>query len=383
MRESDHAVLGSWKSPVRNKDQLPARAEPERRPATAHEVARLAGVSQSAVSRVFTAGASVSPETRAKVLEASKHLGYRPNLVARSLITRRSHIIGVAVPETVNPYYAAALEALSIAFARVGYRVLLFSSNPAAGSDPILEEVLRYRVDALVLISTSLSSHFADECMQIGLPVVLLNRKTDSSSVSSVTGENQHGARLIAAFLLAGGHRRFAYLAGVEQSSTSRDREEGFFDYLAEHKVRHIDRQVGNFTAAESAVALRRLLSSSEPPDAIFCANDYMALTAINIAQVEFGLRIGQDLSIVGFDNIEMASWPMFGLTTYSQPIAAMVEQVVSIVEGQLQGQDVGAVQHVTHGQLFVRTSARTPSTGLVASGNEWVWQSPDVLRPA
>lgn len=352
------------------------RTEPERRPTTAHDVARLAGVSQSAVSRVFTPGASVSSETRAKVLAASQQLGYRPNLVARSLITRRSNIIGVAVPEMVNPYYAAALETLSIAFARVGYRVLVFPSNPAAGSDPILEEVLRYRVDALVLISTSLSSHFADECMQIGLPVVLLNRKTDSDSVSSVTGENRDGARLIAAFLLAGGHQRFAYIAGLEQSSTSRDREEGFFEYLAEHDVRHVARQVGNFTAADSALAVRRLLSCAAPPDAIFCANDYMALTAINVAQVEFGLRIGQDLSIVGFDNIDMASWPIFGLTTYSQPIAAMVDQVVKTIETQLQGQDAGAVQHVTPGALFVRTSARRPDTGLVAVGNEWVWRS-------
>lgn len=223
---------------------------PSRRPATAHEVAKLAGVSQSAVSRVFTPGASVSPATRERVIEAATRLGYRPNLVARSLITRRSNVIGVVVPGNGNPFYQIALEALSVAFAKIGYRVLLFTTDPLAGSDPVLDDVLHYRVDALVLISTSLSSRFAEECVQIGLPVVMFNRKTDSNAASSVTGENRKGAERIAEFLVAGKHRRYAYVAGLEQSSTSRDREEGFMTCLARHNVKHVERQVGLYSTA-------------------------------------------------------------------------------------------------------------------------------------
>ena len=356
------------------KEREPVGENQKRHAVTAHDVARVAGVSQSAVSRVFTPGASVSPATNGKVMEAARALGYRPNLVARSLITRRSNIVGVAVPGTANPFYGAALDALSLAFADIGYRVLLFTTDPVAGSDPILEEVLRYRVDALVLISTSLSSHFAEECVQVGLPVVLLNRRTGSASASSVTGDNERGARLVAAYLLAGGHKRFAFLAGQEKSSTSRDREKGFFDHLTAHRVRRIDREVGDYSASTSAAAARRMLSRAKPPDAIFCANDYMALSVINVAEVEFGLRVGTDMSVVGFDDIDMASWPMFSLTTYSQPVTSMAAQAVKIVKDQLDDHQADPVQHVTSGELVVRRSARVPKSGLEQSSAGSIW---------
>lgn len=358
-----------------NRNRATDVADIERRPTTAHDVARLAGVSQSAVSRTFTPGASVSAETRVKVMAAAEQLGYRPNLIARSLITRRSNVIGVAVPGTDNPFYAAALDALSVAFGRIGYRVLLFTVDPIATPDLILEEVLRYRVDALVLISTSLSSKLADECVQIGLPVVMFNRKSDSDAAFSVTGDNLHGARVIAAFLMAGGHRRYAYVAGLDHSSTSRDREEGFFGYLAARKITHVERRTGNYSTAGATAAVRSLLASKAPPDAIFCASDHMAIVALNIARFEFGLVPGQDISIVGFDNIDMAAWPSFGLTTYSQPVGAMVNQAVSIIQRQLSGVAPIELHQTTPGELFVRTSARKPRSGLTQIGSDWVWR--------
>ena len=333
-----------------------------RRPATAHEVAKLAGVSQSAVSRVFTPGASASPATRERVLAAAEQLGYRPNLVARSLIMGRSYLVGVVVPGNGNPFYQQALEQLSAAFATQGYRVLLFTTDQDMPSDPVLEEVLRYKVDALVLVSTGLSSRFAEECLQIGLPVVMFNRKTDSDASSSVTGENRKGGKRVAEFLLAGGHRRFAYIAGLEQSSTSRDREAGFTQCLAKHGIQQIERQVGGYSAAGAERAIRALLSLKRAPDAVFCANDHMALIAISIARGEFGLEPGTDLSIVGFDDILMGAWPIFGLTTYSQPVGRMVERTVEIVLRQLADQPAAPVQDVVSGQLIVRDSARKPN---------------------
>ena len=353
----------------------PLSMETDRRPITANEVARLAGVSQSAVSRVFTPGASVSRPTRERVERAARQLGYRPNFVARSMITRRSNIIGVAVPGTANPFYQAALDALSVALAGIGYRVLLFPSDPSAGSDPILEEVLRYRVDALVLVSTSLSSRFADECIRMHLPVVMLNRKTDSPLISSVVGSNREGARTMAAFLLAGKHKRFGYIAGLERSSTSRDRERGFFDFLLANGVKSVQREVGDYTYPGAQAATRLMLSARRPPDAIFCANDYMALTAINVARAEFGLDVGREISIVGFDDIHMAAWPVFGLTTFSQPLAAMVERAVTIIQTQLSNPQTAPIEHVERGELIVRESARKPKSGLSRSGDHWVWR--------
>jgi DNA-binding LacI/PurR family transcriptional regulator len=354
----------------------PSPATPnERRLVTAHDVARLAGVSQSAVSRTFTEGASVSEDTREKVMLAAKQLGYRPNLVARSLITGRSNLIGVTIPSLSNPFYSALLEALASLFADIGYRLMLFTTSSDRNSDPLLEEILRFRVDALVLIASSLSSHFADECQQAGLPVVLLNRKTNSKSISSVTGENKQGAKLIAAYLAAGGHQRFAYIAGLENSSTSRDRKKGFSDYLKDHGYAAPSRVVGHYTQEGATNATRELLSHKNPPDAIFCANDQMALAAINVARAEYNLDVGRQISIVGFDDSEPAHWPLLELTTYSQPVQAMANEVVTIISHALADKDAQPVQKVVKGQLIIRTSARIPDSGITTLNDIKTWR--------
>ena len=345
-----------------------------RRPVTAHDVARQAGVSQSAVSRTFTKGASVSPDTRRKVEEAAALLGYRPNLVARSLITRRSNLIGVAIPGMANPFYARVLESLSAAFEGLGYRILLFSMANNEDSDPVLEEILRYQVDGLVLVSASLSSHFAEACRTIGLPVVLFNRTNGSTSVSSVTSDNLTGSRTIAQFLLAGGHKRLAFIAGKESSSTNRDREAGFNGYLQSQGLPPPLREAGEYDFGSALAATRRLLSLDAPPDAIFCANDLMALAAINACH-ERGGKPGRDLSIVGFDDLPQGQWPIFSLTTFEQPMAEMIGRAVNIICAQLADPNTSAIQEILPGRMIVRDTARIPATGVVEVDGERIWQ--------
>ncbi|MGA3797540.1 LacI family DNA-binding transcriptional regulator [Pseudomonas fluorescens] len=350
-------------------------AESIRRPVTAHDVARLAGVSQSAVSRTYTKGASVAPKTREKVEAAAAELGYRPNFVARSLITRRSNLIGVVIPSMANPFYSEVLEALSKAFESMEYRVLLFSMVTNEDSDPILEEVLRHRVEALILVSATLSSHFAEECKQTGLPVVLLNRKNDSETVSSVTSDNAQGGALIADFLVSTHHKNLAFIAGHEGSSTSRDRERSFSQRLQEHGFPAPLREVGNYSFQTAMEATRRLMSLANPPDAIFCANDLMAIAALNVVTRECGLIPGKDISIVGFDNIEMSKWPIIGLTTYLQPIDQLVQRTVDVIRAQLEANTTPSIQEVLAGQLIIRGSARLPEAGLREIDGNTVWQ--------
>jgi len=351
-------------------------AESIRRPVTAHDVAKLAGVSQSAVSRTYTKGASVGQKTREKVEAASAALGYRPNLVARSLITRRSNLIGVVVPSLENPFYSEVLEALSKAFDGSGYRVLLFSTAASADSDPILEEVLRHRVDALILVSSSLSSRFAEECVQIGLPVVLLNRKNDSQGVSSVTSDNAEGGAVIADFLVASGHEKLAFIAGTPCSSTSRDRELSFTTRLEELGQGTFLREVGGYTFEGAMAATRRLMALAERPDGIFCANDLMAIAAMNVITHECQLTLGRDVSVIGFDNIAMAAWPSVSLTTYRQPIERFVQDAVDIIEAQLNNHDTPAIQKVIAGNLIVRQSARLPEAGFAEADGERIWRA-------
>nr|WP_246463014.1 LacI family DNA-binding transcriptional regulator [Nitrospirillum iridis] len=330
---------------------------------TAYDVATRAGVSQSAVSRAFTEGASIAPATRQRILKAATELGYRPNNIARSLITRQSKTIGVVVGYLENQFYPQLLQALSYAFQAEGYRLLLFTNPPGGapgGDEPVVEDMLNYRVDAVILASVMLSSHFADECRAAGIPVLLLNRKTDSPAVSSVTGDNEAGPRAIANYLLAMGHRRFGYVAGLESSSTSRDREAAFRAVL-EPQGFQVVRAVGHYDFAAAKLATRALLASGQAPDAIFYANDHMALAGLEAARFEFGLVPGQDLSIVGFDNVGAAAWSSFDLTTYSQPIDRMVPIVVRAVLDQMANPQGEPVRAVVEGGLIIRGSSRGP----------------------
>ncbi len=335
---------------------------------TAYDVARLAGVSQSLVSRTYTPGASVSPVARAKVVEAARTLNYRPNLIARSLITQRSRLIGVAMGYMGNQFYPTMLEALSEAFAAEGYRVVLFTPGPNGDPEPILDEVLRFQVAAVILASTRMTSRFAGELEQARVPVVLLNRRTDDAAVSSVTGQNVFGGRMIGSFLLAGGHTRFAYVAGLEDSSTSRERERGFREALTAEGVDLAHRVIGHYDFDRAREAARSLFGRAERPDAIFCANDHTAFAVMETARSDFGLRIGHDVSIVGFDDVAPAAWPTFALTTFSQPVRPMALRVVAVTLGRIERDDPGPVHDVVPGELIVRGSARHPP---------WDWVPP------
>ena len=348
--------------------------EGRQRTATAIDVARLAGVSQSTVSRVFTEGASCSDATRTAVLEAAQKLGYRPNLIARSLITRRSKLVAVAMGYLENQFYPTVLEALADRLAEAGFRILLFTA-PARNADPILDDILRYRVEAVVLASASLSSALAEECRVAGVPVVLFNRTTRNASVSSVTGENAKGARTIAQFLLAAGHRRFAYIAGLENSSTSRDRERGFNAVLSECGLAPPERAVGHYSFDGAKAAAREIFARTPRPDAVFCANDHMALAALQVARHEFGLRIPTDVSIVGFDDVDAAHWPSFDLTTYSQPVRAMVDEAVAILTRLIEDPAAAKRNAVIPGQLIVRGTARPPPSGVELFDGRRVWR--------
>ena len=196
-------------------------------PVTSGDVARLAKVSQSAVSRTFTPGASVSARTREKVLNAAQELGYRPNALARAMISGRSGLIAMLVAYLDNQFYPIVLERLSRALQDRNYHVLLFMTDPGRRDD-VVQKILEFQVEGIVMASATLSSGLARECARTGIPVVMLNRYVPSSPASSVTSDNIEGGRLVARFLLDGGHERIAYVAGAEDSSTNRDREAGF-----------------------------------------------------------------------------------------------------------------------------------------------------------
>ncbi len=327
---------------------------------TSADVASLARVSQSAVSRTFTVGASVSADTRKKVLEAANQLGYRPNALARSLISGKSGIIGVLVAYLDNQFYPVVLEQLSRSLQTKGYHTLLFMTDPG-DQDAVVQQILQYQVEGVVMASASLSSSLAKECADNGIPVVLFNRYVATSPASSVTSDNIEGGRLVGKFLADGGHERISFIAGFEDSSTSRDREAGFYRGLAERGLACHSRAVGGYTTEGAVQATRKLFADDPLPDAVFVANDHMAFAVMDVLRNEMQLRIPEDVSIVAYDDVPQAAWGAYELTTVEQPSDQMIEATTSILLEQLENEMVTKRAAVLPAKLIVRRSARIP----------------------
>ncbi|PYE85547.1 LacI family DNA-binding transcriptional regulator [Pseudoroseicyclus aestuarii] len=309
------------------------------RPVTSVDVARLAGVSQSAVSRYFTPGASVSARMAEKIREASDTLGYRPNVLARSLITGRSRIVGLVVHYLENQFYPEVVEKLSVALQAQGYHVLLFMAQRTVGDvGPVVQDILDYRVDAIVMVSVSVSSVLAERCAALSIPVLLFNRDQPATGLRAVTSDNIEGGRLAAQVLLAGGARRIGHLAGFEEAQTQIEREQGFTEALAEAGQSISARAVGNYHYAQAAEATRALMA--DRPDAIFAADDHMAFAALDVIRHEFRLRVPEDVAVVGFDDVPMAAWPSFDLTTIRQRRDLMVEGAVADLIAAIEGEE-------------------------------------------
>ena len=328
---------------------------------TSADVARLASVSQSAVSRTFTPGASVADETRERILAAAAELGYRPNVLARAVISGKSRLIALTVAYLDNQFYPLVLERLSRALQARGYQALLFMTDPG-DQDQVVQKMLQFQVQGIVMASATLSSSLARECADTGIPVVLFNRYEPSSPASSVTSDNIEGGRLVADFLVRGGHERIAFISGLEDSSTNRDREAGFYKGLAEHGMTVTQRAIGGYDFAQAADATRQVMAAAQPPDAIFVANDHMAFAVMDVIRHELGLSIPQDVSVVGYDNVPQAAWKGYDLTTVTQDSDTMIEATVSILLEQIERREVRRRAAVSPSELIVRGSARIPA---------------------
>jgi DNA-binding LacI/PurR family transcriptional regulator len=328
---------------------------------TSFDVAQRAGVSQSAVSRVFSPGASASPKMAEKVRKAADELGYRPNVLARSLITGNSKIIGLVVAYFDNQFYPEAVEKLSKSLQVEGYHVLVFMASNGDDIDKLMQDLLDYQVEGIVLASVAVSSNLAERCDAAGVPVVLFNRHQDDDRFSSVTSNNYDGGRKAAEFLIAGGHKRIAHIAGWEGASTQRDREAGFRSMLNEKGVELFARETGNFQFDETQEATRLMFNKDVVPDAVFVTNDHMAIAAMECLRYEFKLSIPDDVSIIGYDDVEIASWPSYSLTTIRQPANRMVDETVKTLMKRIRGEDITPHKIEIESPLMIRTSARIP----------------------
>ncbi|MCP9233366.1 LacI family DNA-binding transcriptional regulator [Mesorhizobium sp. LMG 17147] len=300
------------------------------------DVARLAGVSQSAVSRAFTAGASVSKKTREKVIAAARELGYQPSILPRILVTHRSQLIAIVIGGMYNPYYAQIFELFTRQFQSQGYQVLVFFVDHNEYFDDAIPLIMRYRVDGIISALSILSKEAADECAHMRIPVVLFNGRQQNKWVSAVCCDNVEGGRQIANLLFQKGGSRFAYIAGKETLANT-DRQAGFIGRLRELGVDEVEIVQGDFHYEGGYAAAKEMFAGANRPDAVFCANDLTAIGVMECARFEFGLRIPEDIMIAGFDDASFSAWPSYGLTTIQQNASEMVDAAIGLLKQRWQ----------------------------------------------
>jgi len=344
-------------------DQVPGNISELRRRnghrVTSYDVARQAGVSQSAVSRCFKPGASVSKKMRSRVMKAASDLGYQPNAIARSLITRRSNMVAVVISQQTNLYYPEVLVQLSQRFSERGVRVLLFTLERESDIDVILDQILQYQVDGVVE-AARLSGSQIDLMEKRGVPLVFYNRSLKDRRVNSVCCDQAEGERSLVNGLVAAGHRSFGLISGPEDSAVSVERTQGALERLKELDINSVTVVPGDYSYESGVDGLLDLKDRmGKLPDAIICANDVMAIGCLDAARHQLGVKVPDDLSVVGFDGVGPAQWESYDLTTVRQPVRRMTEAAVSMILERIENPELPPERRTFSGILIDGGSAR------------------------
>ena len=314
---------------------------------TSHDVARLAGVSQATVSRALRDDHRVSEATRERVHQAAAALGYVPSEAGRSLSTRSTHRVGVVVTDLTNPFYPHLIGPLHDELERHGYRMMLFTERSETALD--LERLLDRSIDGVVLTTAVLDSALPAELARRELPFVFLNRETGNDKADAAVVDNEAGGRLVAEEIVRLGHRDVGLIGGPSDTTTGRDREFGFRIGLSEAGVglpQHSVRR-GPFDYDTGYRGLLDLMSGDARPTAVFCGNDVIAIGAMNAA-LHLGIRVPEDVTLIGFDDLPMASWEAFNLTTVRHDLDGMATAAAELLVSRLKDGAERAPRRVT-----------------------------------
>nr|WP_319486829.1 LacI family DNA-binding transcriptional regulator [uncultured Cohaesibacter sp.] len=307
---------------------------------SASDVAKRAGVSRSAVSRTFTSGASVSEKTRSKVMAAAEELGYKVNLLARTLHMSRSDLVGVVGKNLSSPYISAQIDALSAALSKHDLQCILVNLAEVDGDiTKSVERLLEYRVRTVVLLSGAAPDEVVRICAANGTRLVLINRSVPQTIAHAdlIEADSAAGGRLAAHRLIEAGCRRIAVLVSASRTHAKRARAEAFVAEVEASGIQVTQWRNGAHCYETGAEATRVLLAKPGI-DGIFAVSDELALGALNTARHELGLSVPEDLSIIGFDDAPISAWSSHGLTTVRQSLSALTEATLEAVLGPANG---------------------------------------------
>lgn len=303
---------------------------------TLKEVAWKAGVSRSAVSRTFTEGASVSAKMRRKVEKAAAELGYSPNVLASSLTTGRTKLVGLVSNNFHNPVFLEIFDLFTQGLQDRGLRPLLVNLTDQTEPGELVRMLRQYSVDGVVLASSTLPPSFAKAFRDAGLPVVhSFGRYSSSPEVAVVGIDNLECGRMAARELLARGYRRVAFLGGPQDATTTQDRLAGFRDVMAgSPQVAFSHSFAGAYSFRAGRAEMQRLLGGM-PAEAYFCGDDVLAIGALSAVQ-DAGLDVPKDIGLMGLNDMEMAGWENINLTTIRQPIPQIIRSSLEFMVAML-----------------------------------------------
>ena len=334
---------------------------PKKRSVTIQDVAKASGVSVSTVSRVLNGKVDVADETQARIVSVIANLGYTSNLAARSMRSHKKNLIGLVVPDIGFPYSIEIMKGINQAIAESTYDLLVYTTGDVQKSEAASHEqhyvsLLNNSLTDGVIIVASAASDFITNA-----PIVAVDPHALKPNYPSVQGTNYHGALDIMDYLLGLGHRRIGFICGRPEINSAGRRLLGYRDALTRAGV-EVDESLilpGDFTTPGGHERGLQLLSMENPPTAIFAANDQSAIGVFQAAE-ELGLRVPQDVSIVGFDNITEAKY--LGLTTIDQRLAEMGYVAVRMLLKLIKNEPLDALIHKMSTQLLVRSSCSAPS---------------------
>ena len=306
-----------------------------RKRATAEEVAIAAGVSRSAVSRAYTKGAYVSREKKERILEAAEILGYRPNALAAGFNSNRSNLVAIVTGNLKNHYDSDFVGKLVKQLNDLGkLPVVIGGTSDNIGDNEILE-VLDYPLDALVIRAGSVKVETARKCLKLRVPVIVSGRILNVGNVDSLCCDNKAGSEMAVAAFHESGRKKIGYVGGYPDLFSEQERCAGFIDAMRARHLEPVAVTQSDFSFEGGYGIGMKILQGPNRPDAVFCGNDAMALGLLNAARETLGIRIPEDLAIIGFDDIEMAGWPCFSLSTIRNPVDLAVDGIMSLLESR------------------------------------------------
>jgi len=296
-------------------------------------------------------------ETKRKVLEAAKVLNYLPNAFARNLVLSRSNIIGIVKGYTKNIAFTEMLSELVYLIQKSKKQIIYFETEKGQSIDDMMPLILQYQIEGLILLYANLSSELTSACQRKGIPVMQVLRYSTSAKTNVVLPDNYKAAEDAATLFVQKGFRNFIYLAGEVNSSSNMERQLGFIKKLQEYGFSNPIILQGDYTYESGVKAIRSLAKGIPLPCAILSGNDLMAFGAIDTLKYEFGLNIGKDVALIGFDNLFMGEWPSYSLSSYCQPISEMAKDAVDLLFKNIQDKDMVPVEKRYPLQLIERNS--------------------------